>query len=316
MDHLGNCSRSISKSETFFRPGTSFMLLNAYPSTITDFMGWPMLEIDRRKWIFRTKEIWFCDDPRYNYDVQLTAYDSVIFNACKSKVNLPNFKREEQFTVIIDLTKGLDSIRKEMSKRCRYGISRAIRDGVAVKMNQDYDRFYSMNKSFNQMKEIPPTFLSRSDLEALKAYGTLFVSQFNEEILAGMFCIEDESNIRWLVGASKRLQVSRDMAALIGNANRLTIWEIIKYAKAKGIRQFDLGGYYMGQHGTDEELERINFFKKSVGGEIAPRYHYRSDSTIYRWARTCYDKLSAAQIIRAIAIFAELLFFATVKALS
>jgi lipid II:glycine glycyltransferase (peptidoglycan interpeptide bridge formation enzyme) len=256
-----------------------------------------MLEVDQKKWIFRTKEIWFCDDPRYDYTGNLKGYATVSFNACRRRVNLPHFKREEQFTMIIDLTKNLDSIWKNMSKSCRYAVSRAVRDGIDIKLTADYDEFFSMNRSFRQMKGLPAW-----SIEYLKPYGTLFISEFNGQMIGGIFYLEDESNIRWLVGASKRLEAARHLAGLIGKANRLLIWETIKYAKAKGLRRFDLGGYYLGEHGKDEELERVNFFKRGIGGEITPLYAYRRDySRLYTWTKTCYDvKRAATQLIPAI----------------
>jgi lipid II:glycine glycyltransferase (peptidoglycan interpeptide bridge formation enzyme) len=241
-----------------------------------------MLEIERRRYIFKTKEIWFSDYP---FDVK--GNDSVTFRACKNKVNMKGFTREEFTTLVIDLTHDLDVIWKNMSKSsCRYAITRAIRDRVEIKLNQNYEEFRELNQSFRESKGLPS---GSERLEFMKKYGVLFVTEFDGEILGGQLYLEDENNIRWLIGASKRLEVDRDQATLIGNANRLVIWQAIQYAKEKGIKEFDMGGYYTGEI-KDEQKERINIFKKSFGGELTTHYIYQKDYfKIYKLAKKIYQ---------------------------
>ena len=241
-----------------------------------------MLEITRKRYIFKTKEIWFSDYP---FDVK--GYDSVIFRACKNKVDMKGFSREEFTTLIIDLTQELDVIWKNMSKSsCRYSINRAKRDGIKIKLNQNYEEFRELNQSFRESKGLPS---GSETVEFMKKYGILFVTEFDGEILGGQLYLDDESNIRWLVGASKRLEVNNEKATLIGNANRLMVWQAIQYAKEKGIKEFDMGGYYTGE-AKDEQKERINVFKKSFGGELVTHYIYQKDySKIYKLAKKIYQ---------------------------
>ena len=241
-----------------------------------------MLEIERKRYIFKTKEIWF---SVYPFDVK--GYDSVIFRACKNKVGMKGFSREEFTTLVIDLTQDLDVIWKNMSKSsCRYSINRAKKDGVKVKLNQNYEEFYEINQSFRRNKGLPT---GSEKIEIMREYGTLFVAEFDGEILGSQLYLEDENNIRWLVGASKRLEVDKEKATLIGNANRLMVWEAISYAKEKGIKEFDLGGFYTGE-AKDEQKERINVFKKSFGGELTTHYIYQKDySKIYKLAKKIYQ---------------------------
>ena len=241
-----------------------------------------MLEIKRKRYIFKTKEIWFSDYP---FDVE--GYDSVIFRACKNKVNMKGFTREEFTTLVIDLTQDLDLIWKNMSKSsCRYAINRAKRDGVKIKLNQNYKEFYEINRSFRENKGLQ---IGSEKIEFMEKHGTLFVAEFDGEILCGQFYLEDENNIRWLIGASKRLEVNKEIATLIGNANRLITWQAIQYAKEKGIKEFDMGGYYTGK-AKDEQKERINIFKQSFGGKLTTHYIYQKDySKIYKLAKKIYQ---------------------------
>jgi len=106
----------------------------------------------------------------------------------------------------------------------------------------------------------------------------LFTAEWEGEVLGGCYFIHDEENIRWLVGASKRLEVDRKKATLIGNANRLIIWEAIKWAKERGIKEFDLGGYSLeAESNPNDPRYGINKFKKSFGGKLVTRYFYYKD---------------------------------------
>lgn len=240
------------------------------------------LEIDRKRYIFKIKEIWFSDYP---YDVK--NYHSVIFRECKNKVNIKGFEGKEQNTLVIDLTQDLDTILGNMDRdSCRYAIRRAAREGIHVRLNQDYREFYDLNRSFRQKKGLPT---EPQEVETMTRYGTLFTAELEGEIIAGHLYLEDKDNIRWLLGASRRLEVSKTKATLMGYGNRLIVWEAIKYAKEKGIKEFDLGGYYTGE-AKDEQREAINVFKKAFGGELTTHYIYQKDySRLIRFARRMYQ---------------------------
>lgn len=240
-----------------------------------------MLEIERRSYIFKTKEIWFNDYP---FDVK--GYDGVVFCACKDRIDKEGFSRETFDTLVIDLTADLNEIWGGMHQSsCRYPIRRAQKGDIRININKDYRNFFDMNREFRKAKNLPDRSYG---VKFMKRYGTLFTAELNGETLAGQFYLEDESNIRWLVGASRRLNVEAEKAALIGNANRLLTWEAITYAKRKKIREFDLGGIYTGGE-RDGEKEGINFFKKSFGGRPVTKYIYRRYySPLYKFAKMVY----------------------------
>lgn len=239
-----------------------------------------MLEIDKKAYFFKNKEIWFADCP---YDVK--GYDSIYFMACKNKVNLAGFACYNFSTLIIDLTQGFDAIWENVRKNCRYSINRALREGIKVRINENFDEFYEINKSFRRKKGLAGLVVHP---EFMKRYGTLFTAELNDEVIAGLFLLEDESNIRWLIGSSKRLDVVSEKAKIVGYANRLLLWEGIKYAKEKGIKEFDFGGYYTGEN-KDDPRQAINTFKQSFGGQLITRYNYvKVYSRTYRWARSLF----------------------------
>jgi CelD/BcsL family acetyltransferase involved in cellulose biosynthesis len=224
-----------------------------------------MLELENRLYWLKTKEVWFSDRP---FDIP--GYHRVIFQATKSKVDLAGFQvSPSTTTLVIDLTQELDTIWKKMSRqRARKGIKRAQREGVSVKLNENYDEFQDLNDSFRKQKGLAPTLISTS---TLKRGGPLFIAEYDGEILCGHAYFADDSTIRAKLQASKRL-ADTERATFIGNANRLLIWEAIQYAKGRGLQEFDFGGYYAGDGGSTRK--GYSHFKEGFGGDAVERYHY------------------------------------------
>jgi len=232
-----------------------------------------MLEIDKKRSFLKVKEIWFSDTI---FDVKHC--QRLVFRACKKEFERPDFQQERFTTLTLDLTKDLESIWQGMDKSsCRYAIHRAEEDGVKVFINEHYKEFYGIYRQFNRNKGLPIGWWRPSDMQQ---YGVLFTAALNDKVIAGNFYLEDEGNIRWLLGASQRLEnVTKQEKIIISNASRLIIWEAIKYAKLKGKKEFDFGGYYTGIK-PDKQKEGINAFKKSFGGEIKTYYNYQKNYSI------------------------------------
>jgi len=242
-----------------------------------------MLEIEEKQSkLFRTKEFWFCESP---YDVK--SYHSVTFRQCKVMGDFPGFKRSEFTTLVLDLTRDLDDLWKDMSpKGCRYKINRAVREGVIAERSEDYEEFYNLHQEFAQQKGLRYGGYS---LDQMQKYGTLFLALLEGEAIAGQLYFEDRNNIRLLLGGSRRFGTDKQKAKIIGFANRMLTWEVIKYAKGKKIKEFDFGGFYTGAD-PDLEKENINNFKKSFGGEVVTHYDYKKIySLTYKSLRTLYQ---------------------------
>ncbi len=228
-----------------------------------------MLVVDRKILLFKIKEIQFCD-----YPVEVSNCDSVTFVHCKNKVDAEGFTCVPAFTSIINLTRDLDTIWTNMSRgNCRKPINRAERAGVKIKLNQNYGEFYEMYRSVKKTKAVSGFLLSQEDI---KKNVTLFVAEFNGEIISGHGYLEDEDNmISWVIG-SKRFEKAKERVTLVGNASKLIIWEAIKYAKDKGIKKFDMGTLASEEEAEGDEAKRnINFFKQSFGGVTVKCYNYQ-----------------------------------------
>lgn len=142
-----------------------------------------------------------------------------------------------------------------------------------------------MHRSVRKAKAL----MGFTNLERIKKHATLFVAELNGEIISGHGYLQDKDNVRsWVIG-SKRFEGSKEYVTMVANASKLIIWEAIKYAKEKGIKEFDMGGYYTGKV-KDEQKERVNIFKQSFGGKLTTHYIYQKDySKFYKLARRAYQ---------------------------
>jgi hypothetical protein len=243
-----------------------------------------MLEIEYKKAIFRVKSVWFS-----NYPFNVENCDLVMFSSCKNNVDLVDFYKEDDTTLIIDLTQNLDQIWGDMSQSTRRSINKAKRDGVNIKINENYKDFIQIMKRFRKEKGLKPIRLTA---DFMKKNATLFVAEFNGEIICGQLYLEDEDNICWYIGASKRLISNAEKAKLIAKANKIMVWEAIKYSKDKGIKEFDFGGYHLGNN-NDLFVAEDSTFKKRFGGKIVTRYYYvRNYSEMSKLALKVYIKMN------------------------
>ncbi len=250
-----------------------------------------MIVIDKKILTFNIKEAHYSDAP---YDIKNCDY--LKFHYCKNKVDAEGFTCKKELTSIIDLTQELDTIWQNMDKKSvRYRIKRAQREGIRIRINEGYEQFFQIYKSFIKKKGIKSLFdvfgVGSTSLETMKEYGTLFVAEYNGEILTGTIYLEDSSNMKAWIGASKRLEADKVKASMISNADRLIDWKAIKYAKEKGIKEFDLGGLWSKEEAEkDEKKKGINTYKLSYGGKIVTCYYYEKIySNIYNLVYYLYN---------------------------
>jgi len=234
-----------------------------------------MIITEKKILAYNIKEVHFSDYP---YDIENC--DFLKFHYCKEKDNTKGFICQKKFTSIIDLTQDLDIIWQNMDKKnARYRINRAQREDIEIWINKDYNEFFQIYRSFIQKKGMKSLFdvfgVGSTTLETMKKYGTLFTAEHDGEVLVGTLYLKDNSKIKAWIGASKRLEVDKAKATMISNADRLIDWELIKYAKEEGIKEFDLGGLWPKDEAEkDEKKNGINKYKLFLGGKIFTRYCY------------------------------------------
>ena len=250
-----------------------------------------MLRIeDERAYIFRPVIIYFSDHPKDIEDC-----DAVRYPFCKNKVDEDGFSRSEALTSTIDLTQDLETIWDKIDRKStRYSINKAYKYQIEVKKNSNYEDFFNLYKEFVAIKGFGSLFdVGIQKLKTIEKWGTLFTSEYKGELLGGHLYLEDNDNILLWISASKRLTVDKDKARLIGHANRLVHWEAIKYAKKRGIREFNWGGLWPEECAkNDNEKRAINSFKLSFGGDIVTSYTYNKFySKSYKALHQLYKKM-------------------------
>lgn len=240
---------------------------------------------------YKIKEIHFSDYPE-----DINGCDFLSFQYCKNKVNPKGFSCRQELTSVINLNQDLEKIWQSMdNKSARYRIKRAERDGIKVFINEDYDEFFKLYRSFMKKRRLKSIFdifgVGKISLETLKKYGTLFTAKHEGDILAGTIYLEDDSNIKSWIGVSNRYNIEPKKAMMTSGADRLIDWEAIKYAKEKGIKNFDLGGLWPEQEAKkDEQKKGINNYKLGMGGEVNTCYTYQKIySKSYRLAYYLYN---------------------------
>lgn len=241
-----------------------------------------MIEIQTKRFVFKKKSIWFSDYP---FDV--TNCDLVVFYACKNKTDLDGFICEDSPTLIIDLTKDIETLWKNIEGRTRRYIKKATKEGIEIKINKDFKGFNELYYKFVSQKRFESL---GEDLNIMRRYGTIFNAYKDNEMIAGLMTIEDPLNMRILAGGSRRFEGDKKMSNFVSWANRALIWEAIKFGKEKGCKEFDLGGYYTGEDKNDPRYN-INLFKLKFGGRVVTYYKYiKYYSLIYKLGKKIFKK--------------------------
>lgn len=231
--------------------------------------------------VFRTGEVWFAEYPE-----KIKGYHSLTFRQCKTSARYAGFKQNKFSTIILDLTLNEEQLWDNLSpKSCRYKINRATREGIVVCKSDDFDEFDKLYKDFANHKGLSAGGYS---LAQLKQHGTLFFAEYQGEKIAGQVYFENKTSIRLILGGSQRFHDDALKRKMIGFANRLLVWEVVKYAKSNGLVEYDFGGFYTGEDSAPQK-ENINNFKKSFGGLAVNHYDYsKTFSVSYRILRLLF----------------------------
>ena len=216
-----------------------------------------------KKYIFKRYWGWFMN-PHDVSNVAIATFFSY------EKLDAPGFSRKEEHTAVIDLTQSLDEIWVKFRKSfIQLQIKQGERRGIVVSSSTDFNSFNQINTAFRKGKS-----LHAVSPEALAQNGLLFLAHYEGQPIAGGVFIADGKYMRVWVLASKRLTEKKGHTRqVIGEANRMIIWEAIKYAHTHGYVLFDFCG--IARKNITLEMKAINEFKEGFGGEIRLCYFYR-----------------------------------------
>ena len=240
-----------------------------------------MLVLEHSQLLFKIKRVYFSDGP-----CEVDDCDAVHFLYCRREAEAQGYDRRARLTAITDLNQDLESIWRQLDRNCRKEIRQAERLAMKPTVNQHYDEFCKINRDLAKRKGFGSAFgFAAPDANAIREHGTLFTVEWGNEVLGGHVYLEDSGHILAWLSASKRLESDTPKANLIGRANRLLHWEAIKYAKQKGIGEFNWGGLWPLEE-SDRQKQNLNRYKLSFGGKVVTTYSYeKACSKRYAYAQ-------------------------------
>lgn len=171
---------------------------------------------------------------------------------------------QPRFTRVLSLSESEEAILKQMKQKGRYNIGLAEKKGVNVRQagREDLGVFYSLYQETFGRHEFEGKALSFFDhlFETFADHLSLFIAEVGGEPLAAALIVNFGDRATYLYGGSTdKLRGTMGPYALH--------WEIMKEAKKKGIRTYDLWGVSGPEDGEGHEWAGLTKFKKQFGGE-------------------------------------------------
>lgn len=198
-------------------------------------------------------------------------------------------------TIIIDLSKGENSILANMRRKTRQLIHKASREGVEIVQGdaQDIEQFYSVLKSTGKTKDFSIHHIDfyQQMWQAFQHTNTiqLLLAKYQGEVVAGkMICVYGDKSMHLWGGTSL---LGRKMYA-----SYLIQWEAIRWAISRGCKYCDLWGIpdevgsllkkgqSMPQKDDKGGLWGVYKFKRGFGGDVIyyiGAYDYPYQSFLY-----------------------------------
>ena len=183
----------------------------------------------------------------------------------------------------IDLTKDADQILGDFHKNRKYEVKRAKeRDGISIAIDMSPGK-----KKLEEVKNFYDRFAASKNLNPFDVDRYAAAVQDNIFLLAGAYSAagellivngylldHEEKKSTFSFGAS-HFREQKETAAQVGRANSYLHYAAMCYLKEHGYLEYDLGGIYIG---NDNTLNNISFFKNSLGGELreyAPKISFQ-----------------------------------------
>lgn len=175
-----------------------------------------------------------------------------------------------EYEHLIDFNGNEEKLFYEFDSTTKRNIRKAINEKVKVYQSQTLEsirHFYRLNSLTRQRHGLPPqpySFFKNLYKVILKNnYGTVFLAEYNKEIIAGAIYLHFGEKAIYKFGAS-------NMKYQNLRANNLVMWEAIKFYNSIGYKEFSFGK-------TEPDNEGLRRFKKGWGVRENKSYTYRFD---------------------------------------
>ncbi len=178
---------------------------------------------------------------------------------------------QPECSLLLDLTKSLEELRKGLSESTRYNVGWVERKGVRIRVSDNLDDIeiflnllketaarqkFSLHQSLDYYKE---QFLAFEQNKYAKLYIARGPKEMGEEPLAAAIVIYFGDTVTYLHAASSSQEQKL-------RAPYLMQWKIIEDAKNSGARAYDFWGVAPTDN-PNEAWAGVSAFKKSFGGE-------------------------------------------------
>ncbi|WP_158513494.1 lipid II:glycine glycyltransferase FemX [Dehalogenimonas formicexedens] len=142
-------------------------------------------------------------------------------------------------TYILGLKEPMELWKSLDSGSIRWGIRKAIKDGVKIRSSiskDDLNSFYRLNLATKQRLGVPghPKAFLAAILNDFGENARLYLAEYNNRIIAGIITIAHGKTVLYAYGAA-------DNAFLIHQPYNLLLWTAIEDASKHGFLQFDFG---------------------------------------------------------------------------
>jgi len=170
-------------------------------------------------------------------------------------------------TLHIDLTKNLEDIIASFEEKTRYNVKLSKRKGVNIteaSNDEGMEIFYKMYRETGTRDRflIHPASYYRHIKKLIidKGFGNIFLAHYEGSPIAGVLIFTFGEKVWYMYGASKREH--RNVMP-----NHALHWHVIKWAKEKGFKIYDLWGIPV-KPSEDHPLWGVYRFKKGFNGRL------------------------------------------------
>jgi lipid II:glycine glycyltransferase (peptidoglycan interpeptide bridge formation enzyme) len=232
-----------------------------------------MFVTERKFCIFKILNIYFVEKPVI---INIPDCDVVTYYTNKNWGDIKGYGKKKYSTTIINLNQDIDVIWRRVKRQHKRHIRRAEKNGTTITVSKDYQKFYQIYKRFLIQKKYAYSFgLKIFPLQFMQKYGILFISENQGEILGGNLYFVDEDNALLISNAYQLFGNSIDKNKQISDANCYIHWEAIQYFKNLGIINYDFGGLEDNAKPLNHQIDGLDYYKRSFGGDIISQYEYR-----------------------------------------
>lgn len=210
---------------------------------------------------------------------QTPPYDLSTDENYKQEFRKNHYTIQDNVTFLADLTKSIDEIWSNVTKKARGDVNRAKRRNIVIKEMTEYSQlkdYLALNQEWAKTKGIVITDPLQEIERLWSNHNTglekFFLAYQDEKLIAGL-------RVACFHGIAYTNFVINSYLESTNLGGTLLTWSAIEWAKKSGIRIYDFSGGPQENFKDDEEIEQhekqkdtLLYYKKKWGGDEFPYY--------------------------------------------